>query len=264
MAGQDEAPRGRPHDGVQYTHFGSERVETGAKSARVGQVFSTVAGRYDLMNDLMSGGLHRLWKDALVAWLAPGAGQRGYLHADVAGGTGDVAYRVLDAAGPSARSLIIDVNAAMLAQGRRRPEARRLALRVAFVAGDAEHMPIADGAVDAVTIAFGIRNVTRIEDALSEAFRVLRHGGRFLCLEFGHVSVPVLDDIYDAYSDRVIPLLGRAVTGNAAAYRYLVESIRRFPPQDEFAAMIAAAGFERMAFRNLAGGIAAMHSGWRL
>ena len=253
-----------PHEAVQYTHFGAERIEVGAKAGRVGQVFRAVAPRYDLMNDLMSGGLHRLWKDALVAWLAPGLSSRAYMHADLAGGTGDIAYRVQEAAGGRARSIVIDVNPAMLRQGRMRPEARRLGARLAFIAGDAECLPLADCSLDAVTIAFGIRNVTRIERALGEARRVVRHGGRFLCLEFSHVSVPVLDDLYDAYSDRVIPVLGETVTGQRDAYRYLVESIRRFPDQDEFARMIAGAGFDRVSYRDLTGGIAAMHSGWRL
>ncbi|NND50084.1 MAG: class I SAM-dependent methyltransferase [Rhizobiales bacterium] len=264
MTERNHSSVGRPNEGLEYTHFGAERVQIGAKAERVGQVFRAVAPRYDMMNDLMSGGLHRLWKDALVAWLAPGLSARDYWHADLAGGTGDIAYRVQDAAGGRAQSIVIDINPAMLARGRLRPEAQRLRGQLTFVAGDAERIPLPDRSIDAVTIAFGIRNVTRIECALEEAFRVLRLGGRFLCLEFSHVSVPVLDDLYDAYSDRVIPVLGQTVAGQGDAYRYLIESIRRFPHQDEFAQMMEAGGFERVSYRDLTGGIAAMHSGWRL
>ena len=247
-----------------YTWFGDELVPEERKAPRVRRVFTSVAPRYDLMNDLMSGGLHRLWKDALVAWLAPAAGPRGYRHLDVAGGTGDIAYRVLAAAGERATSIVLDINPAMLTAGRARPEARRLGARLAFAAGDGEALPLAGGSVDAVTVAFGIRNMTRIDRALAEALRVLRHGGRFMCLEFSRVSVPVLDEFYAGYCDRVIPALGQAVAGDGAAYRYMVESIHRFPAQQEFAGMIAAAGFERVRWRDLAGGIAAMHSAWRL
>jgi len=264
MDRRNKTGAGSAHTAPEYTYFGDQRIEAGVKRQRVGEVFTSVAERYDLMNDLMSGGLHRLWKDALVAWLAPWAGARPYLHLDLAGGTGDIAFRVQDAAGPSARSLVVDINPAMLRRGRARPQARRLGARIAFIAGDAERLPLPDRSLDAVTIAFGIRNVTRIDQALGEIHRVLRHGGRFMCLEFSRVSVPVLDELYEAYSDRVIPLLGAAVTGNAAAYRYLVESIRRFPAQAEFARMITGQGFQRVTWRDLTGGIAAMHSGWRL
>jgi demethylmenaquinone methyltransferase/2-methoxy-6-polyprenyl-1,4-benzoquinol methylase len=212
----------------------------------------------------MSGGLHRLWKDALVDQLGPAVGRRGFTHIDVAGGTGDIAFRVAGRSGPGALSLVIDVSTSMLLAGGSRREARALGRRIAFVAGDAEALPLADRSVDACTIAFGIRNVTRIPAALAEAARVLKFGGRFLCLEFSRVSVPVLDVAYEIYSDRVIPALGLAMVGDEASYRYLVESIRRFPDQETFAALIAGAGLRRVAWRDLSGGIAAIHSAWRV
>jgi demethylmenaquinone methyltransferase/2-methoxy-6-polyprenyl-1,4-benzoquinol methylase len=235
---------------------------TSERQTFVNRVFARVADRYDLMNDLMSGTLHRLWKDALIAWLNPPKdGPHPLL--DVAGGTGDVAFRYLDATGPEARCLICDISPDMLRVGRER--ARRDGyFRAAFLRGNAEVLPIAGGRVDAYTIAFGIRNVPDIARALSEAFRVLKPGGRFLCLEFSQVQMPILDALYEHYSEVAIPALGAMVAGDAAPYRYLVDSIRRFPDQDAFAAMIGAAGFERVAYRNLSGGIAALHSAWRL
>jgi demethylmenaquinone methyltransferase/2-methoxy-6-polyprenyl-1,4-benzoquinol methylase len=212
----------------------------------------------------MSGGLHRLWKDALVAWARPDGRTRAFRHLDVAGGTGDIAFRMAEAGGRGVRSLVLDINPGMVAAGRGRPEAAALRGRVAFAVGDAEALPLADRSVDLYTIGFGIRNVTRKDVALAEAHRVLRIGGRFLCLEFSRVDVPVLDSVYDLYSMNVIPEIGRAVAGEREAYRYLVESIRRFPDQASFGEMIAAAGFSRVTWRNLTGGIAAIHSGWRL
>jgi demethylmenaquinone methyltransferase/2-methoxy-6-polyprenyl-1,4-benzoquinol methylase len=244
--------------------FGFERVDPADRQRRVNEVFTSVAERYDLMNDLMSGGLHRLWKDDLVSWLAPPRGPRPIRLLDVAGGTGDVAMRVLERSGEGTRAVLADISPEMLAVGRRRIEARGLSGRIELVEANAEALPFAARSFDAYTIAFGIRNVTRIELALAEAFRVLKPGGRFLCLEFSAVDVPMLDRLYDLFSFEVIPRLGEAVAGSGESYRYLVESIRKFPPQDEFASMIRKAGFERVTYRNLTGGVAAMHSGWRL
>jgi demethylmenaquinone methyltransferase/2-methoxy-6-polyprenyl-1,4-benzoquinol methylase len=243
------------------TSFGYGTVPAGAKQGLVNEVFARVARRYDLMNDLMSGGLHRLWKDELVGWLAPPKGAVPYALLDVAGGTGDVAMRVLDAAGPGTSAVICDISAEMIEAGRARAGGRP---RLAFVQGNAEDLPFPDRSFDAYTIAFGIRNVTAIDAALDEAFRVLKPGGRFLCLEFSTVEVPLLDTLYDAYSFNAIPALGGLVAGDSAAYRYLVESIRRFPDQKTFMGLIENAGFERVRYRNLTGGIAALHSGWRL
>jgi len=241
--------------------FGFERVAPEAKAARVKGVFDSVTGRYDLMNDLMSAGVHRLWKAALVDWLGPRPGRR---YLDVAGGTGDVAARILARAGVGTRVTVVDVNAAMLAVGRDRAIDRGMLAELDWVAGDAMALPLPDASVDAVTIAFGIRNVTHIDRAVAEARRVLRPGGRFLCLEFSKVAVPLLDRLYDAYSFAILPTLGRLVAGDAASYRYLAQSIRRFPDQRRFAALIEAAGLERVKVRNLSGGIAAIHSAWRL
>ena len=245
------------------THFGFREVPLEDKQALVDGVFHSVAGRYDLMNDLMSVGLHRAWKDALVTAVNPPKNDRPFALLDVAGGTGDIAFRVIEAGGAGTRATVVDINGGMLAVGRQRAE-KRGSGAVTFTEGNAEALPFADRSFDAVTIAFGIRNVPRIARALEEAHRVLRLGGRFLCLEFSSVDVPGLDALYDLYSFNVIPALGRAVTGDAEAYRYLVESIRRFPNQARFAAMIERAGFARVTVRNLSGGIAAVHSGWKL
>ena len=243
--------------------FGYRDVPEAEKEGLVREVFSSVARRYDLMNDLMSGGVHRLWKDAMVEWLDPRPGQ-GFL--DVAGGTGDIAFRIAEAArarGGEAEIVVCDINADMLGEGVRRAQARA-ELAISWVCGDAEKLPVPDASVDAYTIAFGIRNVTHIDMALKEARRVLRPGGRFLCLEFSRVEAPGLDALYDVYSMNVLPRLGRMVAGDAEAYRYLAESIRRFPPQREFARMIEKAGLSHVKVRNLTGGIAAMHSAWRI
>jgi demethylmenaquinone methyltransferase/2-methoxy-6-polyprenyl-1,4-benzoquinol methylase len=247
----------------ENTHFGFREVPLADKQALVDDVFHSVAGRYDLMNDLMSGGLHRAWKDALVTAVNPpkkGGGPFALL--DVAGGTGDIAFRVIAAGAAGTHATVIDINADMLQVGRARAAER--GLDVGFVEGNAEALPFPDRRYDAVTIAFGIRNVPRIEAALAEAYRVLRVGGRFLCLEFSTVDVPGLDALYDFYSFNVIPALGRAVARDAEAYRYLVESIRRFPRPDAFAEMMRAAGFRRVSFQRMTGGIVALHSGWRL
>jgi demethylmenaquinone methyltransferase/2-methoxy-6-polyprenyl-1,4-benzoquinol methylase len=244
------------------THFGAERVPLGDKQGRVNAVFRSVARRYDLMNDLMSGGLHRAWKDALVARLSVPR-SRPFRHLDVAGGTGDVAFRVLDAGGPGTHVTVLDINGDMLAVGRERAGARHEG-RIDWVEANAEALPLPDRAMDGYTIAFGIRNVPRREAALAEARRVLKPGSRFLCLEFSKPDLPGLDRLYTAYSDRVIPALGRAVAGDAESYRYLVESIRRFPPPPAFARLIEAAGFRRVSHQPLAGGIVTIHSGWAL
>jgi demethylmenaquinone methyltransferase/2-methoxy-6-polyprenyl-1,4-benzoquinol methylase len=254
-------PRSTASDGT--THFGYETVPLAEKQGRVDEVFHSVAAKYDVMNDVMSAGLHRLWKDALVAMLRP-AGHRAWRHLDVAGGTGDVAFRILEAAGERAHVTVLDINASMLGVGEERAEKRNLPGRIDFVEASAEALPYEASAFDGYTIAFGIRNVPRIELALSEAFRTLKRGGRFLCLEFAPVDMPVLDRIYDAYSFSAIPALGKAITGDGESYRYLVESIRRFQRPDAFAAMIAGSGFRRVSHRPLSGGIVNIHSGWKL
>jgi demethylmenaquinone methyltransferase/2-methoxy-6-polyprenyl-1,4-benzoquinol methylase len=249
-----------PHD----THFGFRTVGIDHKQAMVDAVFDKVAPRYDLMNDLMSGGLHRVWKDILVTAVNPPRDERPFSALDVAGGTGDVALRIAEAAGDGTRVTVCDISEEMLGVGRERAAHRGLEGRVSFMAGNAEGLPFPDRNFDACAIAFGIRNVPRIDIALAEFFRVLRPGSRFLCLEFSSVDVPGLDALYDFYSFNVIPALGRAVAGDAEAYRYLVESIRRFPKPAAFAEMITAAGFRRVGFRLLTGGVVALHSGWRL
>jgi demethylmenaquinone methyltransferase / 2-methoxy-6-polyprenyl-1,4-benzoquinol methylase len=244
--------------------FGFRTVEEAQRQGLVNEVFARVAERYDLMNDLMSGGLHRLWKDDLVVALGPPRGATAFRHLDVAGGTGDVAMRVVRAGGPNTTAVICDISPEMLAVGKRRVEEAGLGDRIALVEGNAEMLPFEAKSFDGYTIAFGIRNVTHIDRALKEAWRVLRPGGRFLCLEFSHVDVPLLDKLYDLHSFEVIPRLGQLAAGDADSYRYLVESIRRFPKQEVFADMVRAAGFERVSYRNLTGGVAAIHSGWRL
>ena len=246
----------------ETTHFGFEAVPLGDKQERVNDVFHSVARRYDLMNDLMSAGLHRAWKDALVTALRPPK-RRPFRLLDVAGGTGDVAFRVLDAGGPLTQVTVLDINGDMLAVGRERAGTRYEG-RIDFVEANAEALPLADKSFDGYSIAFGIRNVPRLDAALAEAYRVLGRGGHFLCLEFSHVDVPGLDALYDAYSFNVIPAMGRMVAGDADSYRYLVESIRRFPSRAAFARMIEAAGFRRVTCRTMSGGIVALHSGWKI
>ena len=242
------------------THFGFQTVAEGEKAGLVHGVFTRVANRYDLMNDLMSGGVHRLWKDAMMDWLAPRPGQR---LLDVAGGTGDIAFRFLRRA-PGATATVCDMTESMLLEGQRRAEAESFADRLDWVVGDAMALPFDDASFDVYTISFGIRNVTRIGDALAEAFRVLRPGGRLMVLEFSQVPNEALQWAYDRYSFNVIPALGKMVTNDRDSYQYLVESIRRFPDQDSFAAMIRAAGFEQVKYRNLTMGVAALHSGWKI
>jgi len=247
---------------METVPFGYRDVAPEEKPELIRGIFSSVASRYDLMNDLMSAGVHRLWKDEFVAWLNP---QPGSAILDVAGGTGDIAFRIaarLRAKGGAAKITVCDVSEAMLVAGTRRPEAE--AAKISWLCGDAENLPVEESSQDAYTIAFGIRNLTHLARALAGAYRVLKPGGRFLCLEFSRVIAPGLDDIYDLYSFAVLPRLGEIVAGDGAAYRYLAESIRRFPSQAAFAKLIAGAGFSQVKFRNLSGGIAAMHSGWKV
>jgi demethylmenaquinone methyltransferase / 2-methoxy-6-polyprenyl-1,4-benzoquinol methylase len=248
---------------AETAHFGSRQVPLDEKQALVDDVFHSVARRYDLMNDLMSFGLHRAWKDALVTAVNPPKGLP-FSLLDVAGGTGDVALRVIGSGGDATHATVCDINPEMLEIGRERAAALSLQDRITFTEANAEALPFPDKSFDAVSIAFGIRNVPRIERALAEACRVLKNGGKFVCLEFSAVDVPGLNRLYDFYSFTVIPALGRAVAGDAESYRYLVESIRRFPSPQAFAAMLRAAGFARVTFQQMTGGIVALHSGWRL
>jgi demethylmenaquinone methyltransferase/2-methoxy-6-polyprenyl-1,4-benzoquinol methylase len=249
--------------GGMETSYGYKQVGAGDKQSLVNDVFHRVANRYDVRNDLMSGGLHRLWKDELVAWLNPSK-RPGWQLLDVAGGTGDIAFRIVEATNRQGHATVLDINGSMLAVGRERAEKQGLTSSTDFVEANAEELPFADETFDAYTIAFGIRNVPRIETALAEAHRVLKPGGRFLCLEFSEVDMPLLDKVYEAWSFNAIPRIGQVVTGDGEPYSYLVESIRKFPNQENFAAMIRNAGFDRVSFRNYSGGIAALHSGWKL
>ena len=251
-------------DKPRKVDFGFRQVPENEKSRLVGRVFSTVAQRYDVMNDLMSMGIHRLWKDALIDWLSPTPDMQ---LVDVAGGTGDIAFRFIERLGRkavTARATICDINPAMVSTGRERATQRNATARITFSCGDAERLPFSDNSFDAYTIAFGIRNVTHIDRALSEAFRVLKPGGRLLCLEFSKVDNPILQGLYDVWSFNVIPLIGQAVTNDRDAYQYLVESIRRFPQQRPFADMIVAAGFSQVKWRDQTGGVVAIHSGWKI
>lgn len=242
------------------THFGFSEVAEDQKAGMVHGVFSNVASKYDIMNDVMSVGIHRLWKDAMMDWLAPRPGQQ---LLDVAGGTGDIAFRFLKRA-PGAGAVVLDMTEQMLIAGRKRAEAGQMADHLDWVVGDAMALPFAPNSFDVYTISFGIRNVTRIGDALSEAFRVLRPGGRLMVLEFSQMPNDGLQKAYDAYSFNVIPRMGQVIAGDKDSYKYLVESIRKFPDQDSFAKMIRSAGFENVKYRNLSLGIAALHSGWKI
>ncbi|MBS0529304.1 MAG: bifunctional demethylmenaquinone methyltransferase/2-methoxy-6-polyprenyl-1,4-benzoquinol methylase UbiE [Proteobacteria bacterium] len=248
----------------ETTHFGYRDVPVDDKQTLVNGVFHSVASRYDLMNDLMSGGLHRVWKDVMITALNPPRADTPFALLDVAGGTGDIAFRAAKAAGHGFQATVCDINSDMLAVGRERAEKAHLDHQVSFVEGNAEALAFPDRSFDAYTIAFGIRNVPRIDQALREAYRVLKPGSRFLCLEFSTVDMPGLDKIYDLFSFKVIPPLGRAITGDADSYQYLVESIRKFPKPNAFAEMIRDAGFARVSHQILSGGIVALHSGWRL
>jgi demethylmenaquinone methyltransferase/2-methoxy-6-polyprenyl-1,4-benzoquinol methylase len=242
------------------THFGFENVPEAEKAGRVQGVFSSVASKYDVMNDVMSVGVHRLWKDAMMDWLAPYAGQR---LLDVAGGTGDIAFRFLKRAG-SGHATVLDLTEPMLIEGRKRAEAAKMQDQLGWLVGDAMTLPFDDNSFDVYTISFGIRNVTRPAEALSEAFRVLRPGGRLMVLEFSQLPNPTLQWAYDKYSFNVIPKMGEVIAQDRDSYQYLVESIRQFPNQDDFLSMIRQAGFENAKYRNLSLGVACLHSGWKI
>ena len=242
------------------THFGYREVAEDQKAGMVKGVFTNVASKYDIMNDVMSVGVHRLWKDAMMDWLAPRSGQK---LLDVAGGTGDIAFRFLKRA-PGANAVVLDMTENMLVEGRKRADADKMADQLEWVVGDAMALPFADNSFDVYTISFGIRNVTRIADALAEAFRVLKPGGRLMVLEFSQLPFPAMQKAYDLYSFNVIPQMGQLVAQDRDSYQYLVESIRKFPDQETFAGVIRAAGFENVKFRNLSLGIAALHSGWKI
>ncbi len=242
------------------THFGERLVAEEDKAGLVHGVFSSVASKYDVMNDVMSVGIHRLWKDAMMDWLAPRDGQR---LLDVAGGTGDIAFRFLRRA-PGASAVVTDMTEAMLVEGRKRSEAESFADRLDWITGDAMALPFENNSFDVYTISFGIRNVTRIQDALDEAHRVLKPGGRLMVLEFSQLPNAGMQRLYDLYSFNVIPEMGKLIAGDRDSYQYLVESIRRFPDQESFADMIRSAGFGQVKFRNLSMGIAALHSGWKI
>lgn len=242
------------------THFGFKTVPEDEKAGMVHGVFTRVASKYDIMNDLMSGGMHRVWKDAMMDWLAPRAGQK---LLDVAGGTGDVAFRFLSRA-QGAEATVLDMTEQMLLAGRARADAEAMADRLSWVVGDAMALPFAANSFDVYTISFGIRNVTRIADALREAYRVLRPGGRLMVLEFSQIPNDFGQWVYDRYSFNIIPLMGQIVANDRDSYQYLVESIRKFPDQDSFASMIRAAGFDLVSYRNLTMGVAALHSGWKI
>ncbi|TQF00845.1 MAG: bifunctional demethylmenaquinone methyltransferase/2-methoxy-6-polyprenyl-1,4-benzoquinol methylase UbiE [Spiribacter salinus] len=242
------------------THFGFETVPETEKAGRVQGVFGSVASKYDVMNDAMSFGIHRLWKDAMMDWLAPRAGQR---LLDVAGGTGDIAFRFLNRAG-HAEAVVLDLTEPMLIEGRKRAEAEKLGDSVEWVVGDAMALPFPDNSFDVYTISFGIRNVTRPQEALNEAFRVLRPGGRLMILEFSQIPNDLMQKVYDLYSFNIIPQLGKMIANDRDSYQYLVESIRKFPDQDRFLRMVRDAGFENAAYRNLTMGIACLHSGWKI
>ena len=242
------------------THFGFETVSESEKAGRVQGVFGSVASRYDIMNDVMSGGIHRVWKDAMMDWLAPRSGQK---LLDVAGGTGDIAYRFLKRAGQG-HATVLDLTEEMLVEGRKRAEASQMVDQLDWSVGDAMALPFPDNCFDVYTISFGIRNVTRPKDALNEAFRVLRPGGRLMVLEFSQIPNPAMQWAYDRYSFNLIPLMGQLIANDRDSYQYLVESIRKFPDQDMFLNMVRSAGFENAKYRNLTAGVACLHSGWKI
>lgn len=246
------------------TSFGFSEVQAGEKQPLVNDVFHSVANKYDVMNDFMSVGMHRIWKDAMVTGVAPPKGNRSFKTLDVAGGTGDIAFRIVDRGGDNTHTTVFDINSSMLEVGEVRAVKRGIANKLTFVEGNAEELPFEDNSFDAYTIAFGIRNVPKMEKAIGEAFRVLKHGGKFLCLEFSEVDVPLLDKFYEQWSLHAIPRIGQAVTGDRESYQYLVESIAKFPNQEKFADAIRGQGFERVSWQNFTGGVVALHSGWKL
>ena len=245
---------------TKTTHFGFETVPEDQKAGRVQGVFNSVASKYDIMNDVMSVGIHRIWKEAMMDWLAPRSGQK---LLDVAGGTGDISFKFLKRAG-SGHATVLDLTEPMLIEGRKRAEADKMADSIDWVVGDAMALPFEDNTFDVFTISFGIRNVTRPQDALAEAYRVLKSGGRLVVLEFSHLPNDGMQKLYDLYSFNVIPQMGKMIAGDRDSYQYLVESIRKFPDQETFLAMIRDAGFENAKYRNLTMGVAALHSGWKI
>ncbi len=242
------------------THFGFQTVREEEKAGRVQGVFTSVASKYDVMNDVMSVGIHRIWKDAMMDWLAPRPGQQ---LLDVAGGTGDISFRFLKRAG-AGHATVLDLTESMLVEGRKRAEAEQMGVSLDWVVGDAMSLPFADNSFDVYTISFGIRNVTRPQEALNEAYRVLRPGGRLMVLEFSQIPTPMMQKAYDLYSFNVIPKMGQMIAGDHDSYQYLVESIRKFPDQETFLGMVKAAGFANAKYRNLSMGIACLHSGWKV
>lgn len=242
------------------THFGFETINENEKAGRVQGVFNSVASKYDVMNDVMSLGVHRIWKDMMMDWLAPQAGQK---LLDVAGGTGDIAFRFLKRSG-FGHATVLDLTSSMLAEGRSRAEAKQMINEIDWVVGDAMNLPFEDNVFDVYTISFGIRNVTRPQEALKEAYRVLKPGGRIMVLEFSQIPVPLGQWFYDRYSFNLIPKMGELIANDRSSYQYLVESIRKFPDQETFLGMVEAAGFENAKYRNLSLGIACLHSGWKI
>ena len=242
------------------THFGFETINENEKAGRVQGVFNSVASKYDVMNDVMSLGVHRIWKDMMMDWLAPQAGQK---LLDVAGGTGDIAFRFLERSG-FGHVTVLDLTSSMLAEGRSRAEAKQMINEIDWVVGDAMNLPFEDNVFDVYTISFGIRNVTRPQEALKEAYRVLKPGGRIMVLEFSQIPVPLGQWFYDRYSFNLIPKMGELIANDRSSYQYLVESIRKFPDQETFLGMVEAAGFENAKYRNLSLGIACLHSGWKI
>lgn len=244
----------------ESTQFGTKTVTPDEKTGLVRGVFDSVADKYDIMNDVMSGGLHRLWKDRFVREIRPRAGLK---YLDVAGGTGDIAFRIKKRAGKDADITIFDLNEQMLTVGRDRAIDQGHIDGFEWITGNAESLPFEDNSFDVYTIAFGLRNVTRIDTALKEAARVLRPGGRFFCLEFSHVKEPILSKAYDVYSKTLIPKMGKLIANDADSYDYLVESIRKMPKQEELRDRIESAGLEKSTFSNLSAGICAIHKGFK-
>ena len=244
----------------QITHFGFQTVPESEKVSKVQNVFTSVASKYDIMNDVMSMGVHRIWKEAMMDWLAPKPGQK---LLDVAGGTGDISFKFIKRSG-AAHSTVLDITENMLLEGRKRAEANQLVDSLNWIVGDAMSLPFADNSFDVYTISFGIRNVTQPQIALDEAFRVLRPGGRLMVLEFSQIPVPLAQKAYDLYSFNVIPVMGKLITNDRNSYQYLVESIRKFPDQETFLSMVQQSGFENASYRNLSFGIAVLHSGWKI
>ena len=242
------------------THFGFTDIPESEKAGRVQGVFGSVASKYDVMNDVMSMGIHRVWKDAMMDWLAPRPGTK---LLDVAGGTGDVSFRYLARAG-HAHATVLDLTEPMLVEGRKRAEASALADSLDWVVGDAMALPFTANTFDVYTISFGIRNVTRPQEALNEAYRVLKPGGRLMVLEFSQIPNAMMQKAYDLYSFNIIPRMGQLIANDRDSYQYLVESIRKFPDQDTFLGMVRKAGFEQASYRNLSMGIACLHSGWKI